>query len=29
MTVRIAVPRNISPEAKDALKKFTELVNKG
>lgn len=29
VTVRIAVPRNISPEAKDALKKFTELVNKG
>ena len=29
VTVRIAVPRNISPEAKEALKKFTELVNKG
>lgn len=28
VTIRIAVPRNISPEAEKALKKFTELVNK-
>lgn len=26
VTIRIAVPRNISPEAEKALKKFTELV---
>lgn len=28
VTIRIAVPRNISPEAEKALKKFTELVSR-